>query len=112
MHRAIAVSADRAAPARPTRPREKPASRRGRAKSGETRTVRWRELDSNDRFVMTRQGPVMGDFAEFCRQAIPGVLLRGTESLLTHRWREVDSNHQSRSCEKSLGCCRKENPDR
>jgi len=31
---------------------------------------------------------------------------------LTLRWREVDSNHQSRSCEKSLGCCRKENPDR
>ena len=26
--------------------------------------------------------------------------------------REVDSNHRSRSCERSLGCCRKEIPDR
>jgi len=43
MHRAIAVSADHAAPAGPTHPREKPPSRRGRAKSRETRTLRWRE---------------------------------------------------------------------
>jgi hypothetical protein len=27
-----------------------------------------------------------------------GVDLRGTESLLTHRWREPDSNHRSLSC--------------
>ena len=47
MHRAIPVSADRAAPAGPARPREKPASRRGRAKSRETWTLRWRGLDSN-----------------------------------------------------------------
>jgi hypothetical protein len=26
-----------------------------------------------------------------------GVVLRGTESLLTHRWREPDSNHRSLS---------------
>ena len=50
MHRAIPVSADRAAPAGPAHPREKPAFRRGRAKSRETWTVRWRELDSNLRF--------------------------------------------------------------
>ena len=36
MHRAIPVSADRAAPAGPAHPREKPASRRERAKSRET----------------------------------------------------------------------------
>src|SRR6516225_6468834 len=47
MHRAIPVSADRAAPAGPTHPREKPASRRGRAKSRETRTLHWRKADSN-----------------------------------------------------------------
>ena len=47
MHRAIPVSADRAAPAGPTHPREKPASRRGRAKSRETRTLHWRGTDSN-----------------------------------------------------------------
>ena len=47
IHRAIPISADRAAPAGPARPREKPASRRGRAKSRETRTLRWREMDSN-----------------------------------------------------------------
>jgi hypothetical protein len=28
------------------------------------------------------------------------VILGGTESLLTHRWREPDSNHRSRSCER------------
>jgi len=27
---------------------------------------------------------------------------------LTHRWREPDSNHRSRSGERSLGCCRRE----
>jgi len=27
---------------------------------------------------------------------------------LTLRWREPDSNHRSRSCERSLGCCRRE----
>jgi len=47
MHRAIPVSADRAAPAGLAHPREKPASRRGRAKSRETWTLRWREVDSN-----------------------------------------------------------------
>ena len=41
MHRAIPVSADRAAPAGPAHPREKPASRR-RAKSRETQTLLWR----------------------------------------------------------------------
>ena len=51
MHRAIPVSADRAAPAGPAHPREKPASRRERAKSRETWTLRWRELDSNHRFL-------------------------------------------------------------
>ena len=50
MHRAISVSADRAAPAGPAHPRERPASRRGRAKSRETWTLRWREMDSNFRF--------------------------------------------------------------
>ena len=30
----------------------------------------------------------------------------------TRRWREPDSNHRSRSCERSLGCCRREMPDR
>ena len=34
----------------PWHPREKPASRRGRAKSRETRTLRWREMDSNHRY--------------------------------------------------------------
>ena len=37
---------------------------------------------------------------------------RGTDGLSTHRWREPDSNHRSRSCERSLGCCRREMPDR
>jgi hypothetical protein len=37
----------RAAPAGPTHPRKEPASRRGRAKSRETWTLRWREADSN-----------------------------------------------------------------
>ena len=50
MHRAIPVSADRAAPAGPTHPRERPAPRRGRPKSRETWTLRWREPDSNFRF--------------------------------------------------------------
>ena len=27
-----------------------------------------------------------------------------TKTLLTRRWREPDSNHRSRSCERSLGC--------
>jgi hypothetical protein len=27
-------------------------------------------------------------------------------------WREPDSNHRSRSCERALGCCRREMPDR
>jgi hypothetical protein len=31
---------------------------------------------------------------------------------LTRRWREPDSNHRSRSGERSLGCCRREMPDR
>ena len=44
MHRAISVSACRAAPAGPTHSREKPASRRGREKSRETWTLRWRGL--------------------------------------------------------------------
>ena len=47
MHRAIPVSADPAAPAGPVHPREKPASRRGRAKSRETRTLHWRGVGSN-----------------------------------------------------------------
>jgi two-component system sensor kinase FixL len=38
-----------------------------------------------------------------------GVVLRGTESFLTHRWREADSNHQSREAgDRRLGrmiCC-------
>jgi len=63
MHRAIPVSADRAAPVGPTHPREQPASCRGRAKSRETWTL---------------------------------------------RWKEPDSNHRSRSCESSLGCCRRD----
>ena len=50
MHRAIPVSADRAAPAGPAHPHEKPASRCGRAKSRETWTLRWREMDSNHQF--------------------------------------------------------------
>src|SRR6516165_7752362 len=37
---------------------------------------------------------------------------RGTDGLSTHRWREPDSNHRSRSCERSRGCCRREMPDR
>src|SRR6516225_5344191 len=50
MHRAIPVSADRAAPAGPTHPRERPASRRERPKSRETWTLRWSGMDSNFRF--------------------------------------------------------------
>ena len=46
MHRAIPVSADRAAPVGPAHRREKPASRHERAKSRETWTLRWRGLDS------------------------------------------------------------------
>ena len=51
MRRAIPVSADRAAPAGPAHPREKPASRRGRAKSRETWTLRWWEMDSNFQYA-------------------------------------------------------------
>ena len=36
----------------------------------------------------------------------------GTESSQTPRRREPDSNHRFRSCERSLGCCRREMPDR
>ena len=32
----------------------------------------------------------------------------GTESLLTHRWREPDSNHRSRSCERLFRACQSE----
>ena len=35
-----------------------------------------------------------------------------TKTLLTRRWREPDSNHRSRSCERFLGCRRREMPDR
>ena len=31
---------------------------------------------------------------------------------MTLRWRDPDSNHRSHSCERSLGCCRREMPDR
>ena len=36
----------------------------------------------------------------------------GNGSFLTRRWREPDSNHRSRPCERSLGCCRRGTPDR
>ena len=36
----------------------------------------------------------------------------GTDSSQTHCWREPDSNHRSRSGGRSLGCCRREMPDR
>src|SRR6516165_11951619 len=36
---------------------------------------------------------------DFCDRTT-GAVLRGTESLLTHRWREPDSNLRSRSCER------------
>src|SRR6516162_7298331 len=70
MHRAMPVSADRAAPAGPAHPREKPASRRGRAKSRETWTLRWRELDSNLRF----------------RARVVSVLLLRDQMLLASAW--------------------------
>jgi hypothetical protein len=40
-----------------------------------------------------------GSLAEigFGFEATTGVVLRGTESLLTHRWREMDSNFQFRA---------------
>ena len=37
-----------------------------------------------------------------------GVVLRGTESLLTHRWRELDSNHRSRLFEAAFQRRRRE----
>jgi hypothetical protein len=46
-HRATPVSVDRAAFPTPHARRKSPASRRGRAKSRETRTLRWRKTDSN-----------------------------------------------------------------
>ena len=36
---------------------------------------------------------------------------RNTEVRLTRCWREPDSNHWSRSCERSIGCCRRAMPD-
>jgi len=54
MHRTIPVSADRAAPAGPTHPRERSAFRRGRPKSRETWTLRWRKMDSNHRSLVGR----------------------------------------------------------
>ena len=63
-HSAMPVSADRAAPIRPAHAREKPASRLGRGKSRETRTLRWREMDSNYWY--------RGSKAVDCR-SIPGI---------------------------------------
>ena len=53
---------------------------------------------------------VRAHLAEF--RALEGSAPRpsGTGGLQTHRWREPDSNHRSRSCERSLGCCRREMP--
>ena len=47
---------------------------------------------------------VKADLAEigFGFEATTGVVLRGTESLLTHRWREMDSNLQYRAVKEGL----------
>src|SRR6516165_3277903 len=45
------TSANRAAIVGPAHPREKPDSRRGKTRSRETQTLRWRELGSNHRFI-------------------------------------------------------------
>ena len=45
------------------------------------------------------------------RTASPAMRAARTDGLSTHRWREPDSNHRSRSGERSLGCCRREMPD-
>src|SRR6516162_4001861 len=39
---------------------------------------------------------IMRNQEDFCDRTT-GAVLRGTESLLTHRWREADSNHRSLS---------------
>src|SRR5271169_3409136 len=51
-HRATPVSVDRAASPTPHARGKSPASRRGRAKSRETRTLRWRKKDSNHRSLL------------------------------------------------------------
>jgi len=63
-------------------------------------TLRWRKTD----FELSV--PAIGSFGEFwlgsehrsglyfLSSITTGVDLRGTESLLTHRWREMDSNFQ------------------
>jgi hypothetical protein len=72
MHRAIPVSADRAAPAGPAHPREKPASRRGREKSSETWTLRWKEPDSNHRSCLSAHFVDAGELVGQCdRELVP-----------------------------------------
>ena len=39
-------------------------------KSSSQRTPRWRELDSNHRFLMTGRGPCHRDYADSCRQPV------------------------------------------
>jgi len=51
--------------------------------------------------------PVLRNAAGIRRAGVNAGASRGTESLQTPRWREPDSNHRSRSCERSLGYYRR-----
>ena len=83
-HRATPVSVDRAASPTPHARGKSPASRRGRAKSRETRTVCWRERDSNRRSLSGEGGAPPAE-REWCRRRIKPSRkrpsnLQGTES--------------------------------
>ena len=45
-------------------------------------------------------------------EQLAGSATQKSSSHRTPRRREPDSNHRSRSCERSFGCCRRETPDR
>jgi len=81
-------------------------------------TLRWRGLDSNFQYAEAVKLVVAAFSCADCLGRV-GVLRfrpprfeRQAKGLQTPCWREPDSNHRSRSCERSLGCCRREMPDR